>query len=193
MDCPDIDDVVVEKRDGLKWMGEYSVVSTLSHGNYSKVQLVVGRDEQRYAMKQFHVLRLEKQLRQLSQRRNMTTAAAWTQIVNEIQLMRSFCHPNIIQIHKVMTRREKCKIYIVMDYMEKGEVMTYDPATKEFKSPLTRDGKLTEELGKQHFLDILNGVQYLHVEHQVGRVETESVRSLTSCLTGTCHRYAMET
>ena len=60
---------------------------------------------------------------------------------------------------------------MIIEYVENGQVMYYDPSTHRFTSKLTSiasvaalaiDGVLPEDHAKKYLYDIVSGLQYLH-------------------------------
>ena len=77
---------------------------------------------------------------------------------HEIALMKKIEHPNIVQLHEVLDNPDSDSIYLVLDFMEKGEVMS--------------DGKwrpLKESDSRRFFRDMLLGLEYLHCNKIVHR------------------------
>lgn len=67
---------------------------------------------------------------------------------------------------------------MIIEYVENGQVMYYDPATHQFTSKLTSiasiaalriDGVLPENHAKKYLFDIISGLRYLHLHKVVHR------------------------
>lgn len=71
------------------------------------------------------------------------------QIKREISAMRKVKHPNILELHEVIA--SKTKIYFVMEYAKGGEL--FDKISK---------GKLSEDVGRKYFQQLISAVDYCH-------------------------------
>ncbi|KAF1334845.1 Camkk protein kinase, partial [Globisporangium splendens] len=91
----------------------------------------------------------------------MRVVTALDHVRDEIAIMRTLYHRNIVLLFEVIECDTSEKIYMVMEYMPQGVCMAFDPDTKTFASPLT-GGVLSDEWAKAHMRDILNGLAYLH-------------------------------
>ena len=67
---------------------------------------------------------------------------------------------------------------MIIEFVENGQVMYYDPSTHRFTSKLTSiasvaalaiDGVLPEDHAKKYLYDIVSGLQYLHLHKVVHR------------------------
>eukprot|EP00330_Aristerostoma_sp_ATCC50986_P006959 CAMPEP_0114580206 /NCGR_PEP_ID=MMETSP0125-20121206/4539_1 /TAXON_ID=485358 ORGANISM="Aristerostoma sp., Strain ATCC 50986" /NCGR_SAMPLE_ID=MMETSP0125 /ASSEMBLY_ACC=CAM_ASM_000245 /LENGTH=173 /DNA_ID=CAMNT_0001771631 /DNA_START=1731 /DNA_END=2252 /DNA_ORIENTATION=- len=68
-------------------------------------------------------------------------------------------HPNIVKLHEVIDDPNHHKIYLVMDYVEKGQVMSEAFWKHEGKEA---DSVLDEEKAKKYFTDLVLGLDYIH-------------------------------
>ena len=91
----------------------------------------------------------------------MRTITAFDRVRDEIAIMRSLYHRNIVLLFEVIEADDSDKLYLVLEYMACGPCMVYRPATKDFYSPVT-GGTLLEKLARSYVSDILLGLQYLH-------------------------------
>jgi [calcium/calmodulin-dependent protein kinase] kinase len=92
---------------------------------------------------------------------SMRVVTALDRVRDEIQIMRSLYHRNIVLLFEVIEAAGSDMIYMVMEYMPQGPCMVFRPGTQDFVSPITQSTP-SEELARSHLLDILNGLQYLH-------------------------------
>jgi 5'-AMP-activated protein kinase catalytic alpha subunit len=72
------------------------------------------------------------------------------QTKREIRFLRYFNHPNIIRLYEVLDNYTD--IFVVMELAPKGELfgLIYD------------NGKMSEEIGRTYFKQILSGIEYCH-------------------------------
>lgn len=61
----------------------------------------------------------------------MTYKDQLSKVYSEIEIMKHLKesgggHPNIVELHEVMDDEEKDKLYMVLDYCERGELLKWD-------------------------------------------------------------------
>ncbi|KAL4165050.1 hypothetical protein KRP22_003783 [Phytophthora ramorum] len=91
----------------------------------------------------------------------MRAVTALDRVHDEIEIMRSLYHRNIVLLFEVIEADDSDKVYMVLEYMACGPCMVYRPDTKDFYSRAT-GGTLSEELARSYLSDIFFGLQYLH-------------------------------
>ncbi|KAG1710891.1 hypothetical protein DVH05_013614 [Phytophthora capsici] len=91
----------------------------------------------------------------------MRAVTALDHVHDEIEIMRSLYHRNIVLLFEVIEADDSDKLYMVLEYMANGPCMVYRPDTKDFSSRIT-GGVLSEELARNYLSDILLALQYLH-------------------------------
>jgi [calcium/calmodulin-dependent protein kinase] kinase len=91
----------------------------------------------------------------------MRVVTALDRVRDEIAIMRTLFHRNVVLLFEVMESDDCDKIYLILELMEGGPCMNFQPDTKRFASAATR-GPLTEKLAKAYTKDILDGLEYLH-------------------------------
>ncbi|KAL0412279.1 UNVERIFIED_CONTAM: CBL-interacting serine/threonine-protein kinase [Sesamum latifolium] len=72
------------------------------------------------------------------------------QIKREISTMKMIKHPNVLNLHEVMASRTK--IYIVLEYVEGGELF----------DKIAKYGKFKEDVARSYFQQLINAVDYCH-------------------------------
>ena len=117
----------------------FQVVRIIGEGSYSKVYEVIQQpNRKRYAAK---IIRLHKQST------NYQTKF-WPQ---ELEVMSVIEHPNIIFIRKILSVKQNSIIIIIMEYAVNGTLVSQ-----------LKDKPLSEETAKKLFVQIFDGVRYLH-------------------------------
>jgi len=108
--------------------------------------------------------------------RKLKVHTALEQVETEVALMKQMCHPNVVSMFEVIDSPESDLLYMVMEYMPMGEIMTYKDDGTFFRPE--REGEQTVEgynaqLGHfdevtaaLFFVDILHGLAYLH-QHRI--------------------------
>lgn len=91
----------------------------------------------------------------------MRVVTALDHVRDEIAIMRTLYHRNIVLLFEVIESESSDKVYMVLEVMARGQCMVFDAETKQFASPLT-GGVLTDAWAKAHVRDILSGLNYLH-------------------------------
>ncbi|KAJ1693554.1 hypothetical protein LUZ63_010252 [Rhynchospora breviuscula] len=71
-------------------------------------------------------------------------------IKREISTMKLIKHPNVVQLHEVLA--SKTKIYIVLDYVDGGELF----------DKIVGQGRLKEDEARRYFHQLINAVDYCH-------------------------------
>ncbi|KAL2478616.1 CBL-interacting serine/threonine-protein kinase 9 [Forsythia ovata] len=72
------------------------------------------------------------------------------QIKREISTMKMIKHPNVLNLFEVMA--SKTKIYIVLEYVDGGELF----------DKIAKYGKLKEDAARRYFQQLINAVDYCH-------------------------------
>lgn len=52
--------------------------------------------------------------------------------MREIAIMKKLDHPYLVRLHEVMDDEENEKLYMVMDYCSKGELLSWNEKTLRF-------------------------------------------------------------
>lgn len=91
----------------------------------------------------------------------MRVVTALDHVRDEIAIMRSLYHRNVVLLFEVIESDSSDEICLVLEFMPRGACMVFDPVSKRFASPLTGT-VLTDVWAKAHMRDILSGLKYLH-------------------------------
>eukprot|EP00181_Compsopogon_caeruleus_P005736 CAMPEP_0184680532 /NCGR_PEP_ID=MMETSP0312-20130426/3408_1 /TAXON_ID=31354 /ORGANISM="Compsopogon coeruleus, Strain SAG 36.94" /LENGTH=1313 /DNA_ID=CAMNT_0027130689 /DNA_START=79 /DNA_END=4020 /DNA_ORIENTATION=- len=121
-------------------VGKYLLFETLGHGTFGKVKLGVHEETgEHVAVK-------------IMDKTHITQKSLTMQVRREIAIMKALKHKNIVNLHQVLT--SKNKIYIVMDLVTGGEL--FDIIANK------GEGGLGESTARKYFQDMVDGVLYCH-------------------------------
>ncbi|KAN0011962.1 hypothetical protein ACTFIU_000181 [Dictyostelium citrinum] len=130
-------------KDGHKMVNEYVFVRKLGKGTFGKVKLAYHHDTHHlYAIKIFNKIRLKKQTMGIGR------TNAFDDVLKEIAIMKKMNHINVVKLYEVINDPQEEYIYIVMEYIEGGSIMSTNEAS--------------EDLARKYFRDIVFGLEYLH-------------------------------
>lgn len=128
--------------EGEIWVNWYQIRQKLGKGGFATVYLVSTKDNELYAMKVYTKTVLKH--RWIGKRRTALQA-----VQNEINLMETTNHPNIVRLYEVIDKESSNKIYLILEYANGGSL--YD------KCPFT----VSE--AKRLFTQLISCVKYLHI------------------------------
>lgn len=77
-------------------------------------------------------------------------AADVERVLREIKILKSLDHPNIVKLYEIIENAER--IYLIMEFASGGELFEF----------IVRKDKLSEREACQIYLQILDGIEYLH-------------------------------
>ena len=122
---------------------DFKVVKRLGDGSYSKVlQVVRHSDNQVYALKQVHIAKLNEK-----EQRNA---------VNEIRILASISHPNVISYKQAFFDQESKTLCIVMEYCEGGDLY------QKIQQQIRKGKYMSEAFIWNLVIDMVNGLKALH-------------------------------
>jgi [calcium/calmodulin-dependent protein kinase] kinase len=135
-------------------------------------------DEQLVAVKIFRksILKRQRTMERDKTSHRVKIRTALEQVEREIALMKKLSHPNLVAMYEVIDSPESDMLYMVLEYMPLGEILTYqDDGTFRRKDPRPTSSKgqidgivngyFNEEQAALYFVDILHGLAYLHQHH----------------------------
>jgi [calcium/calmodulin-dependent protein kinase] kinase len=103
---------------------------------------------------------------------------ALDQVEREIALMKKLSHPNLVAFYDVIDSPESDIIYMAIEYMPLGEILTYqNDGTFRRREPKPNmdpidglvNGHFDEFHASLYFVDIMHGLAYLHKHHIIHR------------------------
>ncbi|KAJ2956425.1 hypothetical protein NQZ79_g7748 [Umbelopsis isabellina] len=84
--------------------------------------------------------------------RTLGKGASDKAVKREIAIMKLIHHPSIMALHDVIEDDESPELYLILEYMEGGELFEY----------LVSEGRLPEKKARSYFQQIIYGVDYCH-------------------------------
>ena len=102
----------------------------------------------------------------------MKVHTALEQVEKEIALMKKMHHPNIVSLFEVIDSPESDLLYMVIEYMPLGEILTYQGdgtfrrSTNDVPGYNAKLGHFDAPTAALFFVDVLHGLAYLH-QHRV--------------------------
>ncbi|KAF9421640.1 hypothetical protein BGZ76_003960 [Entomortierella beljakovae] len=138
---------------GNKMINKYMVVQELGRGVHGKVKLC--RDTETDELCAIKIV--DKTTRRRLGRAQLSNEQ---KIRREIAIMKKCIHPNVVRLIEVIDDPTARKIYLVLEYMEGGEVRWKDVDDKPI---------LSLDDARAIFRDIVLGLEYLHIQGIIHR------------------------
>jgi len=136
---------MTERQIAAKTFGRYIILHTIGKGEFGKVKLAYDPQKE-----------LEVAIKFIK-RSNITSAQKQAKLEREINILQNLNHPHIVRLYDVIETEKY--IGIVMAYANGGELFEY----------ISENQYLSEEESAKFFIQLLDGVQYLHSRHIVHR------------------------
>ena len=160
----------IVKLGGKKFVNQYEFVKEIGKGSFGKVKLAVRRildKEDYFAIKVFkkRVLRRKKEVYR-DENGKVCFRNGLEDVLREIAVMKKLNHINVIRLHEVINDANDDKIFLVLDYAEKGQLIEWDDLNAKFYY-------LDQEMDNDDFLE----------EEQLRDLARETVRGLAYCYT----------
>ena len=89
-------------------------------------------------------------------------------VLNEIEIMKKLNHVNVVRLHEVINDEKSEKIYLIIDYCERGQIIDWDDNKLEFYSKRPNKTFSEDELA-YIFWYAINGLEYLHKNNMIHR------------------------
>jgi serine/threonine protein kinase len=133
-----------------------------------KNHLVAVKIFEKSLLKQMRTMERDKETRKVH------VHTALEKVESEIALMKQMRHPNLVQLYEVIDSPESNMLYMVLEYMPLGEILSYNndgtfsrkpPSDGEKKIEGLVGGHFDEDHAALFFTDILHGLAYLHQHH----------------------------
>lgn len=141
-------------------LNDYEFIKKLGQGTFGKVKLYT-KSNQNFAIKCYNrgFLRRKKLYSRLSGG-SLTQNTALDAVYREMGLMKKFTHINVLKLYEIIEEETIDKVYMVMDYCQRGPIMEWNSKTRRFFFPWTSE--ITEYQLRKIFRDIVCGLEYLH-------------------------------
>ncbi len=139
------------------WVHQYRKLEVIGRGSVAKVRLCERADGAQFAMKIFHKSLLKRRRHWDSETERF--ADGFEDVLREVALMKKLRHPNLVRLHEVIDDPEKDKLYLILDYVPGGPLM----------SSARSQPALAEEEARRCLRDVVAGLSYLHfhgIAHQ---------------------------
>lgn len=153
---------------GNKTVNNYTFLKTLGAGATAKVKLC-RINSLLYAAKIFRKSFLSRKRQFIpTPDGDVRVETGITELKREIAIMKKLTHRNVIHLHEVIFEEESDKLYIIMDYCEKGPIMEWDEDLERFLFPWD-ESEISEHVLRKIFRDAVCGLEYLHYNDIVHR------------------------
>jgi serine/threonine protein kinase len=86
--------------------------------------------------------------------------------MREIDILKQLQHQNIIRLYEVIDDQNDDKLYLVLEYANKGQIMDYDLREKKFKPNADGRPYYSEREVQCFARDIINALDCIH-KHRV--------------------------
>ncbi|EPY36579.1 protein kinase [Angomonas deanei] len=142
--------------DGNRIINDYVVVGVLGKGSYAKVKLVQHiNTRELYALKIIKRKRSNRSSTSNSLKKSSVKSTEMNQddLLREIAVMKFIDHPNVVQLKEVIEDTDLSRVYVIMEYCEKGPVHVLG------------NPPLSLETTRNYGCDILKGILHLHHEY----------------------------
>nr|KAJ3420320.1 hypothetical protein HK105_005814 [Polyrhizophydium stewartii] len=159
-----------DPQTGNKMINNYMVIREIGRGVHGKVKLCIDTEtNEKWAIKI-----VEKNAKRRFQSKLSAAARAAAEggqeppnpqlekIKREIAILKKCAHPHVVRLHEVIDDPHSDKIYLVLEYLEGGEITWHD--SSDPPRPV-----LSIDETRAIFRDVVCGVQYLHYQGIVHR------------------------
>lgn len=170
-------DAKIKYVNKVKYYNDYKVIKFLGEGSLCKVKLVE-KDGHKYALKIINKKKLNNNKKIFKDDSgNMPGSNHFDGVLKEIEILKKVNQRNLVKLYEIIVNKPKGKIYLVLEYCENGELMTYDDDKNKFyvnknifkkylnsKSDDINIDELyySENQIKKFIRQIIKGINYLH-------------------------------
>lgn len=161
-------DLKRDEETGKKILNDFLFQNLLGHGVYSKVKKCTNiTTKETFAVKILNKFLLKKKKKSFGKEADGSLLIHYMieDAENEIQTYKSlpYLHPNILSLFQIINDEEREKTYLIMEYAEKGPLVTVDEDSGIFTlNKFYDNNKVDEKLIKLWIKDIAQGIKFLH-------------------------------
>ncbi|KAI0564556.1 Serine/threonine protein kinase [Gracilaria domingensis] len=148
-----------KKIESRKRLDGYILLGTIGKGSFGKVKLALStQDRHFYAVKVLSKAMMRKRIRSIPVNGMYLNSRDFANLeakdVNEIAVMQSLSHENVIRCIGVYNDTTDDRFYIVLEFVARGPIMS--------SAKLKGADPLSGERARKAFVDVLAGIEYLH-------------------------------
>jgi len=119
-------EIKIRYEGNVKYYNDYKLIKKLGQGSICKVKLVE-KNNIKYALKIINKnLLLKKKKFQKDENGKMIVTTPLEGILREISILKKVNHPNLVKLYEIMHKEDRSKIYLVLEYCEHGDLMSFD-------------------------------------------------------------------
>ena len=151
-----------EATGAITAINQYDITQALGKGSYAEVFLCRDRvKKEEFAVKIFNKSLLRRKRTMERTAAGVSVHSELEKVEKEIEIMKNLVHPNLVCLFEVIDDTEDDQLFMFMEYVQVGPVMTYDKHSRSFASRVT--GGVYPEISAAAFLlDVASGLRYLH-------------------------------
>jgi serine/threonine protein kinase len=156
--------------DGVLGQGSYGTVRLARRAHDKALHGNKGDDLVAVKIFRKSTLKRMKTWESSKESRKLQIKTALMKVEREIDIMKKLSHPNLVALKEVISPQSDM-LYMVLEYCKLGEILTFNEADGCFrrkgsaKGMKLIDGHFDESTAALFFLDMLNGLAYLHDNH----------------------------
>ena len=125
-------------------LSSYKILRPLGGGTFGKVKCKV------YTVARHLITNALVAIKMLN-KSGMNSTTCYLKVKQEIKILKSFNHPNVIRLYDIIESTNS--LLIVMEFLPGGELYNVIERTR-----------LSEDQARVYFLDILSGLEYIHMK-----------------------------
>ena len=132
------------KKEGFI-LSNYELKGILGKGTFSKVKLAINK------------ITKEKVAIKIIDKQKALNKNSYERIKREISILKNISHPNVIKV--IDTKEDSNNYYFIMEYCQNGELFLL----------IANNKRLDEKKASFYFFQLINGLNYLHINRIVHR------------------------